>query len=369
MGRRINVLPDDGRPLTGFALALRALRENSGSPSLTRLAKKTGYAQPRLSELFNARRVPHDDLVHDVVQALGGDPQAWLARLKTLREAEEEFQAAAERQGDSPEARLARLEYENKRLLTLTLHPDSVIAQANSAAEAAAARMERATALEAQARSVLSEAMAQVQQAHERMPDVERQAESILAEARAKADRHVLLARMEHDQIVQEANDRADAVRRKAQQEASALKQRAIEDAKAHREKAAAQTDRMLSEVDLLRGEAEQAVQRSETQRSNMERRAKIEIERLVRAVQKGLDTVGAAEEAHLLELLLIDFNINESHTEVKGRHARRQPETGPATDSPAQVAEAAIPGQAPQPVDADDAQLWRPWGFPQRQV
>ncbi|MER5195006.1 helix-turn-helix domain-containing protein [Streptomyces sp. NPDC002755] len=366
MGRSINVLPDDGRPLTGFALALRTLRESAGSPSLTRLAKRTGYAQPRLSELFNARRVPHDDLVHDVVQALGGDTQAWLARLKTLREAEVEFQAAAARQGDTPEARSARLEYENQRLLALTLHPDSVIAQAKAASETATARMERAAALEAQARSVLSEAMDQVQQAHERLPDVERQAESILAEARAKADQYVLLARVEHDQIVQEANDRADAVRRKAQQEASVLKQRAIEDAKAHREKAAAQTDRMLEEVDLLRSGAEQAVQFSTTQRSNMERRAKIEIERLVRAVQKRLNAVGAPEEAQLLEFLLLDFNINESHSEVKGRHARRRPETGPTASSTAENG-AAVPGQNSGPGDADDEQPWKPWGFPQQ--
>ncbi|MFJ4784517.1 helix-turn-helix domain-containing protein [Streptomyces sp. NPDC088794] len=364
MGRRVNALPDDGRPLTGFALRLRALREKAGSPSLTELAELTGYGQPRLSELFNAKRMPSDDLVCDVVQALGGDDAAWLVQLKALREAEDEFQAVTARDGDTLEAQVARLEFENKRLLALTFHPDSVIAQAKAATEAAAARIDKATALEAQARSVLAEALDQTRQAHERLPAVERQAESILGDARAEADRHALLGRSERDQITLEANDRADAIRRKAQQEASALKQRAIESAREHREKAAAATDRMLKEVDLLRAEAEQAVQLAQAQRSNMERRAKIEIERLVRAVQKRLEEVGAREETELLELLLLDFNINDSHDGVIGRHARRPVESAP---SPAPSADTGtvIPEQARGISEEDAEQPWLPWGFP----
>ncbi|MFI1539214.1 hypothetical protein [Streptomyces anandii] len=364
MGRRISALPDDGRPLTGFALGLRALHERAGAPSLTELARKTGYDQPRLSELFNAKKVPGQDLVRDVVQALGGDTEAWLVRLKSARHAEEEFQAASARQGDTPEARLARLEQENRRLRALTAHPDSVIAQAKAADEAAAARIDRAAALEAQARSVLSEAMDQIRHAHERLPEVERQAESLLADARAKADQYVLLGRMEHDKIVDEANDRADAIHRKAQQEAAALKQRSIEDAKLHREKAAASTDRMLTEVDLLRGEAEQAVQLARTQRLSMERRAKIEIERLVRSVQERLDAAGAVQEAQLLEILLQDFNINENQGEVKGRHARRPAEPTASASTSAEL-DVGIPHQNREPADADEEETGLPWGFP----
>ncbi|MDH6222362.1 transcriptional regulator with XRE-family HTH domain [Streptomyces pseudovenezuelae] len=207
MGRRVNALPDDGRPLTGFALRLRALRDKAGSPSLTELAEMTGYGQPRLSELFNAKRMPSNDLVRDVVQALGGDDASWLVQLKALREAEDEFQAATAREGDTLEAQVARLEYENKKLLALTFHPDSVIAQAKAATEVAAARIDRATALEAQARSVLAEALDQIRQAHERLPAVERQAESILGDARAEADRIALVGRTDREQIIHEANE------------------------------------------------------------------------------------------------------------------------------------------------------------------
>ncbi|MFF9410774.1 hypothetical protein ACF1B0_35425 [Streptomyces anandii] len=47
------------------------------------------------------------------------------------------------------------------------------------------------------------------------------------------------------------------------------------EDAGLHREKAAVSTDRMRTEVELLRGEAEQAVQLARTQRLSRERRGK----------------------------------------------------------------------------------------------
>lgn len=364
MGRKVSALSDDGRPLTSFAQGLRALREQANAPTLKELAKRAGYAQPRLSELFNAKKMPSDDLLRDVVQALEGDAEAWLMRLKDLRVAEEEHQASSLRRGDTTGARIARLEHENKRLLALTCHPDSVIAQAKVADEAAAARMDAASALETQARMLLTQATDQFRQAHERMPAVQRQADSLIADARATADRCVLQGRIEQERIIQEANDRAEAITRKGQQEASALKQRAIEYAKEHRSKAATSVDRMLEEVDQLRAEAEQAVKQAQTQRSTMERRAKVEIERLVREAQRSLDAAGAAEEAQTLEKLLLDFNISDSHTDVRGRHARRPPQPGQHASPPA--GGGTIPPPMGGSVTSGAGQRRRPWGFPQ---
>jgi hypothetical protein len=364
MGRRISALPDDGRPLTGLALGLRDLWDRAGAPAtMLELAKRAGYPQPRLSELFNARKVPSDELLDDVVQALNGDSAAWLVRLQTVRVAEAEYQAAAARQGDSLEAKLARLEEENKRLLAMTTHPESVIAQAKAADEAAAARTVGASALEARARALLTDATDQFRQLHERMPTVQRQADSIIADARAVADRCLLDGRTEQAQIVQEANDRAEAIIRKSLQEASALKQRTIRETKAQREKAAASVDRLLKGADQLRSEAEQFLQQAETRRSNMETRAKIEIERIVQEASKRLEAAGADREVEMLELLLRDFNINDSHTQVRGRHARRPAINIP---TPSRDARAYVPQPRETLAEPDQARRWSPrWGVP----
>ncbi|MER5381795.1 helix-turn-helix transcriptional regulator [Streptomyces sp. NPDC002688] len=364
MGRKVSALQDDGRPLTGFVLSLRDLWAEAGAPeTMKELAARVGYSQPRLSELFNARKVPSDDLLGDVVQALKGDSAVWLVRLKALRVAEERFQAAASRQGDSLEARIARLEEEKKRLLTLTTHPESVIAQAKAADEAAAARALGASNLEAQARALLTEAIDQFRQLHERMPIVQRQADSVIADARAVADRCLLDGRTQQERIVQEANDRAESIIRKSLQEASALKQRTIRETKAQREKAAASVDRLLRGADQLRGEAEQFLQQAETRRSNMETRAKIEIERIIEEAIKRLEAAGANKEVEMLELLLLDFNINDSHTQVRGRHARRP---APDIPPPSQDPRAGTPQPQEAPVEPAPVRHWSPrWGFP----
>jgi hypothetical protein len=324
VGRKINPLRDDGRPLTMFVQSLRSLWAEAGSPSFTELAEKSGYPQPRLSELFNAKRVPSIDILRDIVEVLKGDPERWLARLKTLEEAEAEWQAAVARQGDTTEAKIARLEHENEALRALKRHPESVIARAKSADEAAAERIGKATAQEAQVRTLLSQAQEQFRQLHERLPAAQRQADTVISEARAKADRHELAGRIEHDKIIQTANDRAKELIRKAQEHATEIEQGAIEKAKDHRAKAAQSVDHMVKEGDRYRAEAEQAVQQAQAERVNMERRAKIEIERLVREAQRQLEAAGTPDRAAVLEILLLDFNISGSHTDVRGRHGRR---------------------------------------------
>ncbi|MFC9916250.1 helix-turn-helix domain-containing protein [Streptomyces sp. NPDC127197] len=357
MGRKMNALKDDGRPLTGFVISLRALWEEAGAPpTLSALADKTGYTQPRLSELFNAKKIPSDELLQDVVHALNGDTKVWLDRLRVLREAEKEFQAVAAREGDTLEAKIARLEHENKKLLALTRHPGSVIAQARAADELSAFRAREAEKLERHARSLLARATDQFRQLHEHIPAVQRQADTIIAEARAEADRRELEGRNRQQEIIDEANARGDEIIAKAVKKANELEQHAAERAKEHGDRTFALLKEKLSEVDQLRIEAQLAVEQAEAQRSTMERRAKIEIERFVREAQKQLELAGAARQAQTLETLLLDFNINGSHETVRGRHARRP---APAQSRP-------LPTSARADADASpSAPTGRRWGFP----
>ncbi|MGI5192187.1 hypothetical protein ACQEVY_00780 [Streptomyces sp. CA-288835] len=351
MGRKLNPLPDDGRPLTVFVQSLRSLWEEADAPPFTKLAETSGYPQPRLSELFNAKRVPPVDFLRDVVQALAGDPGPWLVRLKNLEEAEAEWQAAAARQGDSAEARIARLEHENETLRALTKHPESVIARAKSADEAAGERIEKAAAQEAQVRTLLSQVQEQFRQLHERLPAAQRQADTVVAVARADADRHELEGRIEHDKIIQEANDRAKELIRKATERATEIEQGAIEKAKEHRANAAESVDRLVKEGDRYRAEAEQAAKQAQAERENMERRARIEIERLVREAQRQLEAAGTPERAEVLEILLRDFNIGDSHVNVTGRHARRSTASQPESERDAQEAPNSAATSSPAPV------------------
>ncbi|MFF7566593.1 hypothetical protein ACFZB4_42385 [Streptomyces pseudovenezuelae] len=361
----MNDLKNDDRPLTAFILDLRALWQEQGSPPLTRLATKTGYGQPRLSELFNARRIPDEEFLNDLVTALGGDDkekaeelrEEWAARLKKLHKDEQEFQKAAARNGDSPEAQIARLQDEIKRLTQVTEQPGSVIAQAVAAEESAAQRGAAAAALEKSARALLRQAEEQFGSLHDRMSEAERRGAAIIAEAVASATRHEFEGRKLQERIVAEAHRRADVLVREAEVKAVEIMQSAEERAKEHRATAYQSVSKTLQEVDQLRVEAEQEVEQAQTRKNRLETRAKIEIEQLVREAQRHLEKAGASSQVHALDLLLLDFGITGSHTATRGRHARRVPPTRealPGENEP--VAELII--QPPRPD-------WTGWGFP----
>jgi hypothetical protein len=364
MGRKMNTLEDDGRPLTAFALGLRKLLEEAGSPTLIQLAKKAGYRQPVLSELFNAKKLPTEDLVRDVVGALGGNAEQWAERLKRLREAEEDHRAAAARDGDSPEAQIARLELEIKRLRDLTEQPRTVIAQALAAEEHATQRIQAAGALERRARHLLKSAQEEYQLLHERIPEAEKRVAAIIADGATAASLLELRGRERHEQIVAEANRRADAIITRAERTAREMLQNAEERAKEHRANTYASVNKTLKDIDQLRVEAEQAVQQASSQRASLEMRAKIEIERLVREAQQRLEKAGASEQVHALDVLLLDFNITGSHAAIRGRHARhntggREPLPRRSATSPERRADLTV--QLPRPD-------WTGWTFPQQQ-
>jgi transcriptional regulator with XRE-family HTH domain len=142
-GRKIKPLPIDGSPRTEFARRLRALWEEAGSPPYKELAGRVGWDSPRLSELFNATKVPAPDLLRDVVIGLGCDPEPWLKRLDALVRTEaaareEALLALQPADADQGHAQAMR---ELRRLRKLSQDPRSVI---SSAAEAVAAADRRA---------------------------------------------------------------------------------------------------------------------------------------------------------------------------------------------------------------------------------
>ncbi|NEC87655.1 hypothetical protein [Streptomyces sp. SID12501] len=359
MGRKMNVLEDDGRPLAAFSIGLRKLREQAGNPTLTHLAGKSGYSQPRLSELFNAKKVPAEDLLRDVVTTLGGDADQWSERLRRLRSAEQDFHRATVRDGDSPQAQISRLELENKRLRELTEQPGVVIAQAYAAQESASRRMQAAARLERRASNLLKTAQEEYELLHERAPEAEKRAAAIIADGAATAARLELQGQSRHEDIVTEANRRADAIITRAQDRAREMLQNAEKRAKDHRATTYASLNKTLKDIDQLRVEAEQAVQQASAQRTSLEMRAKIEIERLVREAQQHLEKAGAGEQVHALDLLLLDFNITGSHAATRGRHARQ---TVPRR--------AALPDNSKPSLDLiaqPPGSGWTGWTFPQQ--
>lgn len=333
MARKRKVLVDDGRPLTSFVLSLRARwDEEERFATVKEFAAAVGYSQPRLSELFNATKTPSEELVRCVVQALGDEPEPWLRRFREMKAADEDFQAAEARKGDTLEARIARLEYENNRYKEALEDSDSAARRAFETIKDADARIGSAGELERQARVLLHQAVEQFRRLHERIPTVHRQAEMVLAEARFRADRIKLEGRDEHDKIIEEANERSEELVRKATEVANDLRQAAIEDAKQHRAQAAESLDELLKEGDRIRAEHAKEAQQADQDRTTMVTRAKLEIELLINGVRKKLEAAGEYETVEDLERLLRDFNINGIHPAPRGRHARRPPQNQPSS-------------------------------------
>ncbi|MGV9233557.1 hypothetical protein [Streptomyces nigra] len=359
MGRKMKDLEDDGSPLVLFTIKLRKLREDAGNPTLEQLKAKSGYEQPRLSELFNAKKIPTEDIVRDVVTALEGDADQWLERLERLRADEQKFRAAVDLSAESPAAQITRLQEENKRLRELLERPATVVAQAVTAQELANQRIQAALKLEHRARDLLSKAQEEYQLLHERIPEIETQAAAIVADGANTAFHLELQGRTRHSQIVDEAHRRAGAIMKTAEREARDMLQRAEDRAKEHRANSYASINKVLKNVDRLRAEAEQDRHQASARCASLEMRAKIEIERLVRQAQQQLERVGSLAQAQDLELLLLDFNISGSHTSTRGRHARRSSSGVPVLPAKAQSA-ADLIVQPPRPD-------WKGWALPQQ--
>jgi hypothetical protein len=76
--------------LSGFAADLRALWLAAGKPSYRQISRDVQtsrgrfYSKSVIGDVLAGRRAPKRDLLVDLVERLGGDPQAWSARLAEL---------------------------------------------------------------------------------------------------------------------------------------------------------------------------------------------------------------------------------------------------------------------------------------------
>lgn len=83
-----------------FAADLRELRLSAGDPKLIALSERTGVSKSVLSEAFSGRRLPTERTVARVVEDLGGEREAWVARRFAL---DPRGTAAIAESGASPE--------------------------------------------------------------------------------------------------------------------------------------------------------------------------------------------------------------------------------------------------------------------------
>ncbi|MDH6140969.1 hypothetical protein P3T35_002982 [Kitasatospora sp. GP30] len=96
VGRQEQPLDVGGGPLALFALELRELRRQAGSPPYRRLAASTNYSASTLAEAAAGRRLPSDAVLAAFVTACGGDPVGWERRRVETHRLITEPPAAAE---------------------------------------------------------------------------------------------------------------------------------------------------------------------------------------------------------------------------------------------------------------------------------
>lgn len=84
MGRRERPLDPAAGPLYEFALALRTLRHEAGSPSYAHLARVTHYSAATLARAAAGQGLPTLDVTLAYVTACGADPAAWRERWKEI---------------------------------------------------------------------------------------------------------------------------------------------------------------------------------------------------------------------------------------------------------------------------------------------
>ncbi|MDQ1131362.1 helix-turn-helix transcriptional regulator [Microbacterium sp. SORGH_AS_0888] len=76
--------PSRGDSVSAFALDLAELRRSAGSPTLDTLAGTTGVSKSVLSDAFAARRLPTENTVRRLTEALGADHAEWVTRRLAL---------------------------------------------------------------------------------------------------------------------------------------------------------------------------------------------------------------------------------------------------------------------------------------------
>lgn len=77
-------VPSGPDSVAAFTHDLAELRRASGSPTLDTLTRLTGVSKSVLSDAFAGRRLPTENTVRRLTEALGGDHVAWVARRLAL---------------------------------------------------------------------------------------------------------------------------------------------------------------------------------------------------------------------------------------------------------------------------------------------
>jgi transcriptional regulator with XRE-family HTH domain len=77
MPRRENPLDPTDNPVTAFAVRLRRLRAEAGTPSYRAMAARSYYGYTTLAEAASGRRLPSWEITRAYVRACGGDLAVW----------------------------------------------------------------------------------------------------------------------------------------------------------------------------------------------------------------------------------------------------------------------------------------------------
>ncbi|WP_208762303.1 helix-turn-helix domain-containing protein [Microbispora bryophytorum] len=80
MGRPERHLSPEEGPVQAFAVALRRLREEAGSPTYRALSERAHYSPTVLSQAASGRVFPSLEVTLAFVRACGGDEEAWAGR-------------------------------------------------------------------------------------------------------------------------------------------------------------------------------------------------------------------------------------------------------------------------------------------------
>jgi len=87
MGRRESRIDPDGGPVAEFALELRRLREQAGSPTYRELSERTRFVPSVLSAATRGSRLATWPVIRAFVVACGGDVALWQQRWREVSEA------------------------------------------------------------------------------------------------------------------------------------------------------------------------------------------------------------------------------------------------------------------------------------------
>lgn len=331
-GRKLKPLPDDDRPRTQFAQALRELRDRAGSPSYRTLADKVGYTLATYSSIFNGQALPEEVQLVDLVGYLKGDTREWSRRLADATAAQERWDRDRGAQSEFfAEMEALKAELEGYRVIAND--PVSVFGQAKRAQEDAQKRVNFALEMESQLSGMLHAVDAQLNEARGFVPLAQTEAQVLVEQARATAQEIERSAQVEAQARLEQAQGSFDRLVARAESEANEIIDKAGFESRRLRADAGRIVDQLLAEAEQYiedaraeRLQAELERQRGEALVERMKLKAKIDLAQVIMEAQQALAKFGALEHSGMLDLLLQDLGINNMPADSEsriGRHRR----------------------------------------------